>query len=603
MCGIAGYCITRHGKVERDILIGMRDSLAHRGPDDAGLYISPDKKVGLAHRRLSIIDLSSDAAQPMANEDESIHLVYNGEIYNYKEIRQDLAGKGHMFRSRSDTEVIIHAYEEYGAGYLEFFNGMFAFALYDANSRLLFLARDRFGIKPLHYGFLADGSFVFASELKAVTRHPAFSKEIFLPALGDYFKYRYIPADRTIWKNIHKLTHGCCATLNLETGRLETRRYYSLDERVRNRPASTLEEVEANLNDAVAKRLVADVEVGALLSGGIDSSAITAIANGKQRGIKSFSIGFEPLEYSELPFSKKVAEYLGTNHITKTVAGFDDDIVTKLALCCDEPLADSSCLPTYILCEMVSGHVKVALSGDGGDEVFAGYEWYKTYLNSYRKHLKYNVAWKIKRLFGADGRVLPGFEKRYNKILLDRFTPALLKKLFTPEAAGDVLDGNESLFERYTSNPWSGVRAVQHIDMNTFMVDDILTKVDRTSMAHSLEVRVPLLDHALVESVFALGEADFPSDSVGKPVLKRLARGLIPDEVMHKRKQGFSAPLNKWKHFDRIGDEAREGSAVKDGLLRRDFVAALQNGSMPRSEAMLWMIFVFEMWYRRWVRK
>ncbi|MFZ5365200.1 MAG: asparagine synthase (glutamine-hydrolyzing) [Patescibacteria group bacterium] len=590
MCGIAGY-ITKN-QVDEKVLIKMRDALSHRGPDDAGIFISADNKVGLAHRRLSILDLSPAGHQPMSSADEKIWITFNGEIYNFLEIRKELENKGQTFKSNGDTEVIIYAYKEFGTGCLEKFNGMFSFVIYDSSKNQLFFARDRFGIKPFHYGFLPNGDFVFASEIKAIVQHPNFQKEIDYGALGDYFKYRYIPSPRTIWKSIKKLPHGHLGILNLDNFDLKIEKYYDLPEKIIGQPNSSIEQVEELIKDAVKKRLISDVEVGTFLSGGIDSSSISYFANKEHEKIKSFSIGFMPEKYSELEDSEIVAEFLGTSHITKVIENVEDDIGDQLSYTYDEPHADSSNIPTYLLSKMTSENVKVALSGDGGDEIFAGYRWYRQYL------LDSKIE-KIKALFGTGQSISEDFENYYNKLLLNRFDENKFKNLFAPEIYNQVKN-NENLFEKYLNAGFKNIRQIQFIDLNTFMADDILSKVDRASMAHALEVRVPFLDYRLVEAVFRLPQKDFPDDSYGKPILKKIMKNKLPKRVLSKRKKGFSAPVTQWPFYGRINQILLSGRAVEDGIIRKDFIQDLLDNKYENSAGMLWMAYIFEKWYQKW---
>jgi len=591
MCGITGL-ITKN-QVDQNVLTKMREKLSHRGPDDAGIFINDVKNVGLAHRRLSILDLSEAGHQPMSSADKSIWITFNGEIYNYQEIKKELAELGYTFKSNTDTEMIIYAYQEFGTQCLEKFNGMFSFAIYDSNKNQIFCARDRFGIKPFHYGFLTNGDFVFASEIKALLEHPAFKKEIDFGALGDYFKYRYIPSPRTIWKNIKKLSPGHFGLLDLSNFNLKIEKYYDLPEKALDQPDSSVEEVEALIKDAVKKRLISDVEVGAFLSGGIDSSSISYFANQEHKNIKSFSIGFKPEKFSELPDSKLVAEFLGTNHITKIIDNVDDDLGEQLSHFYDEPHADSSNIPTFLLSKMTSEHVKVALSGDGGDEIFAGYRWYRQYL------LDRKIE-KIKALFGIGQAIQDNFENYYNKLLLNRFDNEKFKKFFTPETYNQVKNNNENLFEKYLNKSFHSVRKIQYVDLSTFMVDDILAKVDRASMAHSLEVRVPFLDHRLVEAVFKLSADDFPDDSYGKPVLKKIMKNKLPKSVLSKRKKGFSAPVTQWPFYQKANQIILKGNAVKDGIIQKKFIQDLIDNKYENSAGMVWMTYIFEKWYQKW---
>jgi len=593
MCGITGFYLKENSFSKENLLVKMNDTITHRGPDDSGIYISPDKKVGLAQRRLSIIDLSPAGHQPMCNEDESIWIVFNGEIYNYIEIKKELLKKEHVFKSNTDTEVIIHAYEEYGSKCINYFEGMFAFVIYDIKKKLLFLARDRFGIKPLYY-FLKDGTFGFASEIKALTLLPDFKKELNYGAIGDFFKYRYIPSPKSIWKHIYKIPHGHYAFYDLSSQKFTIKEYYNLLHRLGEK-SSSLEEIEFLMDEAVKKRLISDVEVGTLLSGGIDSSAISAIASKHHPHIKSFSIGFIPETYSELSYSKIAAESIKTNHITEIIDDMNWEIIDKIYYYYDEPIADSSCIPTYILCNMVSKHVKVALSGDGGDEVFSGYKWYKKFLKL--KKINDTIDF-IKNIFRKD-KNQSGFEDFYNKLLLNRFDNEKFKKLFSPEIYTYVMEENEKLFEKYLNNPLKSVRAIQYIDINTFLVDDILVKVDRASMAHSLEVRVPFLDHKLVEAVFSLSEKEFPANSTGKPVMKKILKNKLPDQIINRSKKGFSAPVTKWKGYKDIGSYLLNGNTIKDNIIEKTFILDLINNRYRNSNGMLWMIYIFEIWYQK----
>lgn len=591
MCGIAGY-ITKN-QIDEMVLIKMRDALSHRGPDDAGIFINDVKNVGLAHRRLSILDLSEAGHQPMSSADKSIWITFNGEIYNYQEIKKELAELGYTFKSNTDTEMIIYAYQEFGTQCLEKFNGMFSFAIYDSNKNQIFCARDRFGIKPFYYGFLPNKDFVFASELKSIAEHPNFKKEINYGALGDYFKYRYIPSPRTIWKNIKKLPHGHFGILNLNNFDLKIEKYYNLPGKIIGQPNSTIEQVEELIKDSVKKRLISDVEVGAFLSGGIDSSSVSYFANKEHEKIKSFSIGFVPEKYSELSDSNLVAEFLGTNHITKVIENVEDDIGDQLAYFYDEPHADSSNIPTYLLSKMTSDHVKVALSGDGGDEVFSGYRWYRQYL------LDTKIE-KIKNLFGAKKAINGNFEKYYNKLLLNRFDNDKFNKFFTSDIYEQVKANDSDAFEKYLNKSFHSVRKIQYVDLSTFMVDDILAKVDRASMAHSLEVRVPFLDHRLVEAVFKLSADDFPDDSYGKPVLKKIMKNKLPKSVLSKRKKGFSAPVTQWPFYQKANQIILKGNAVKDGIIQKKFIQDLIDNKYENSAGMVWMTYIFEKWYQKW---
>ncbi len=592
MCGIVGY-IARKGKVNPETLRSMRDELAHRGPDDAGIYINENEKVGLAHRRLSIIDLTKKGRQPMSDNSGSVWIVFNGEIYNFREIRKELEDLGYLFNSKTDTEVVINAYKEWGIECVYKFNGMFAFVIYDAKMGKLFLARDRFGIKPLYYSFFGD-FFAFASEIKAIAKHPSFAREIDYGAVGDFFKYRYIPAPKSVWKGAFKLPQGYWAEFDASDFTLKKTKYYNLLENIEGK-VSDLEEVEFLIEDAVRKRLISDVEAGVFLSGGVDSSSITYFCKKYNDSIRSFSIGFEPSSYSELEYSNKAARHLGTNHITRIIKDFELEDFENIWRYFDEPHADSSNIPTFLLSETTSEHVKVALSGDGGDEAFSGYNWYKNYLQD----LSFFGGLKRKLITGNKFSPKTDIENYYARLLLNRFDNFSLGKLFEERIKKAATEGVSNVFEKY-DNELGGVRRLQFIDLNTFLVDDILVKVDRASMAHSLEARVPFLDHRLVEAVFSLDEETFPTNSTDKPVLKKIMRERLPQEILNRKKKGFSAPAQHWSFAKKIDEVVSSGLSLKEGLFDKKFVEDLISGRVANSDGIKWMVFVFEMWFRKW---
>lgn len=584
MCGFSGYITAGSKFIDEQILLRMRDYLAHRGPDDAGIWIDDKHRVGLGHRRLAILDLTLTGRQPMHDASERFTIVFNGEIYNHNELRRDLQNTGCHFVSRSDTEVLLQCFARNGNDGLSRVNGIFAFAIYDSVQKTLTLVRDRFGVKPLYYGWMPDGTFAFASELKSLCQYPDFPKRINYAAFGDYLKYRYIPHPRTIWENIYKLAPGNYAVLRLDTMGLRQQAYYSLKNAVLERNASCLEEVHSALTDAVNLELQADVESGVFLSGGIDSSTIAACASAFMPGIKAFSLGFSEKGHNEIPYARTVAEKFAVEHVTQTVNHLPYDIFEQLAICYDEPHADSSCIPTYMLCDLTGQHLKVVLSGDGGDEVFSGYGWYDKYLAD-----------------EANGLALTrdSIESYYNRLLLNRFTAPLFEALFADQQITKIVNSDRELFREHFCDEFSSVRKLQYIDLQTFLTDDILSKVDRASMAHGLEVRVPFLDHRLVETVLALPETLFPSQSTGKPVLKQIGLELgLPVATLNRSKKGFSAP---WNRYFEIGDLVLKGKAVEAGLFREEFVRDLAENRYPNSQAMLWMLFCFEGWFARWM--
>ncbi|MCA1925010.1 MAG: amidotransferase 1, exosortase A system-associated, partial [Thiobacillus sp.] len=509
MCGITGIFDTREAsEIARALLHRMNETQFHRGPDEGGLHLEPG--VGLGHRRLSIIDLST-GQQPLFNEDGSVVVVFNGEIYNFQTLVPELEALGHVFRTHSDTEVIVHAWEAWGEACVTRFRGMFAFALWDRNQQTLFVARDRFGVKPLYYAFLETGEFIFGSELKSLMAHPAMARDIDPLAVEEYFAYGYVPEPRTIFKRVYKLPPGFTMTLARGAARALPRQYWDMPFT----PVAVKDEAEAEaelvarMQESIRLRMIADVPLGAFLSGGVDSSAVVAMmATQSKTPVNTCSIGFDDPAFNEVEFAQQVADRYSTAHHVETVAADDFSLVGKLAGVYDEPYADSSALPTYRVCELARKHVKVALSGDGGDEHFAGYRRYRWF--RYEERMRSVLPLMLRRpIFGALGRLYPKadwapkvFRAKTTFEALARDTvegyfhgvsllsDAQRKALFSPAfkrelqgyAAVEVLRRHAAVAP--TDDPLS---LVQYLDMKTYLVGDILTKVDRASMAHALE--------------------------------------------------------------------------------------------------------------------
>jgi len=568
MCGITGvFDLTGTRAVERERLARINDMLHHRGPDEAGLHLEPG--LGLGHRRLSIIDIAS-GQQPMANEDDTVWVVFNGEIYNFVDLIPELTRLGHRFRTRSDTEVIVHAWEEWGEDCVQHFRGMFAFALWDRNRQTFFLARDRLGVKPLYYAATDDGWLVFGSELKTLTAWPGFRRDIDDEAVEDYFGYGYVPEPRTIYKTALKLPPGHTLTVQRGEPLPSPREFWDVP--FRPLPAISLEDAQAELierlREAVRIRLVAEVPLGAFLSGGVDSSAVVAMMAGlSDQPVKTCSIAFTEAKYDESDYARQVAERYRTDHHVDTVRADDISLVDRLAHLYDEPFADSSAMPTYRVCELARRQVTVALSGDGGDENFAGYRRYRWH--AYEERMRRLLPLTLRRpLFGFLGRVYPKAD----------WAPKVLRAKTTFEAmARDSVEGyfhgvsvcSDGLRDRLLSPAFrrrlNGYRAVevlrrhhrrcahldpvsqvQYLDMKTYLVGDILTKVDRASMAHALEVRVPFLDHKLMEWVSGLPVGFKLKGAEGKYMLKRALEPHLPHDLMYRRKMGFAIPLAEW---------------------------------------------------------
>jgi len=551
VCGIYGALSTDGERpIQVDVLERMAHSLSHRGPDGGGRYVAGS--FGMGMRRLSIIDLTG-GDQPISNEDGSLWVVFNGEIYNYRELTADLIARGHRFATSSDTEVLVHLYEEYGARCVEFLRGMFAFALWDLPRRELLLARDRLGIKPLYYAATPQG-LLFGSELKALIQSPWLSPRLERRGLAAYLQYGYVPDPLTILDGVAKVPAG--HTLTIRSGRPAAPRAYWRPSFQHQEPARREEELAhelwTRLDEAVRYHLVSDVPVGAFLSGGVDSTAVVSImARAAGRPVKTFSVGFREDRYNELPYARQVAAACGTEHHELVVEPHDLKFLDELLTGFDEPFADSSAIPTYLVSRLARQHVKVVLSGDGGDELFAGYDRY--IVDHRRRYVGMLGDAGLGGTLRAVSKLLPvggGRNTLYNLSLprLQRYIHAI--SLFTDEARRDILggDGDGARVDIASLADWDldPLSQLQDLDVKTYLPGDILTKVDRMSMANSLEARVPLLDHPLVEFACSLPPDLRFHNGTTKYLLKRALKGHVPADVLTRAKQGFAVPLESW---------------------------------------------------------
>jgi asparagine synthase (glutamine-hydrolysing) len=631
MCAITGMLAAdAAATVSASLLRRMNDVQAHRGPDQHGIHI--ESGVGLGHRRLSIIDLSG-GRQPLFNEDETVVVVYNGEIYNFQDLARELMARGHRFRTHSDTEVIVHAWEEWGAGCVERFRGMFAFALWDRNRQTLFLARDRLGIKPLHYAWLADGSLIFGSELKALKAHPDLPRVLAPEAVEEYFAFGYVPEPRTIYAGVHKLPAGHHLTVRRGGARNQPQQYwdvpFAIDPRID--AATAGDELIERLREAVRLRLIAEVPLGAFLSGGVDSSAVVAlmaqIMDAQGTGpVNTCSISFGDPAFNESRYAEQVAQRYATAHRTEQLDVERFDLLDTLAGLYDEPYADSSALPTYLVCALARRQVTVALSGDGGDENLAGYKRYQWHLQEQR--LRGLLPAAVRRtLFGPLGRAYPPLlgaprflraKATFQALARDAVNgyfniiavldDNLRTGLYSPELKRRLQGyGAVQVLRRHaaaspTEDPLS---LVQYLDMKTYLVDDILTKVDRASMAHALEVRVPLLDHELVEWMSSLPPDLKLSGGDGKHLFKSALRAHLPEGLLYRPKMGFAVPLASWFRGplrERVRTALLGPRLADTGLLdRRSLVSLLDTHDSGRRDqsAALWSVLMFDAFLAR----
>jgi len=625
MCGIAGiFDIREQRPIDEGLLSRMNQVQFHRGPDEGGVHIEPG--LGLAHRRLSIIDLSN-GRQPLFNEDHSVVVVFNGEIYNFSDLTKELIAAGHRFRTHCDTEVIVHAWEEWGEACVKRFRGMFAFAIWDRNRRTLFLARDRLGIKPLYYARLADGRLLFGSELKALLECQALPRVIDPRAVEDYFSYGYVPDPRSIFRDVYKLEPGY--TLTVQTGQKELRpRQYWDVPFVSNgvhAEADAREGLVERLREAVEIRLIAEVPLGAFLSGGVDSSAIVAMMAGlSDKPVSTCSIAFGDPDFNEAHYAAEVAEQFGTDHLVEEVDPDDYALIDQLARLYDEPYADSSAMPTYRVCELARKRVTVALSGDGGDENFAGYRRYRWHM--YEERLRSLMPRGLRKpLFGALGSMYPKIDwaprvfrakSTFQALARDAvegyfhnfsiLPDALRQQLYSPEFHKQLAGYHGiEVFNRYLEKaPEHPLSMVQYLDMKTYLAGDILTKVDRASMAHSLEVRVPILDHEFVEWVSGLPPEMKYSAGEGKRIFKQALEPLLSREILYRRKMGFAVPLASWFRGplrQRIRTALLGETLAGTGIFNVRFLETLldqhQSGRRDHSAA-LWSLLMFEAFVR-----
>lgn len=646
MCRITGFWdFSFKGSYEiTEIITEMRDALIHGGPDDAGLYVDNKHSLALGHRRLSVLDLSNLGHQPMPNEDESLWITYNGEVYNFFEIREDIKRKGYKFRSRTDTEVILKAWEERGVDAVQKFRGMFAFAIWDKRKEKLYLVRDRIGVKPLYYYF-KNGLFMFSSELKAFHKHPGFFKELDKMALANFLQNGYISAPHAIFKNTFKLLPGHYLEID-KNGIVRVFKYWDVENYFfeglelkkngywsKKNEIEILDELEELLTESFRLRLVSDVPVGVFLSGGIDSSIVTALLQKHHsQPLKTFTIGFYEKKFNEAAYANEVARHLGSNH-TEVYCTPNEafNIIPKLPEIYDEPFGDSSAIPTYLVSKITRERVKVALSADGGDELFCGYPQYWL-INKIRGihafgGLPYFLINRgsdlispniISRIYNVFKPFLPKFDSVADKYIklkcvlkekdIEKQRILLGTTFFESELKELGLDNGHPNLTDYDYKKYNSLNYMMLADLKGWLPDDGLVKVDRASMAVSLEAREPMLDHKLMEYVIKLPDEFKYRGSISKWALKKILYKYIHKNIMERPKHGFSVPIHDWfkrelKDFylsylnkDRIKSEGVFNPAYVDNLLINYF-----NGKGVKTNK-LWYLLVFEMWCEKWMK-
>jgi len=618
MCGIAGFADTdRQARPDLNLVHQMCEVIRHRGPDDEGIHVEPG--VGLGMRRLSIIDLAG-GRQPIHNESETVWVVFNGEIYNYQELRAELESHGHRFYTSSDTETIVHAYEQWGEGAFARLRGMFGIALWDRATRTLLLARDRAGQKPVHYAE-RGGRLYFGSEIKSLLAARAVEPRLNVGALDHFLAFLYTPRDTSIFDGIHKLPPG--HYLRWQDGRADVRQYWQIaaEETFAGTEAEAVEALGSVLHDAVRSHMISDVPLGAFLSGGVDSSAVVGMmARASSQPVKTFSIGFDDPEFDELEHARLVARHFGTDHHEFVVRPDGLSILDSLIAHFDEPFADSSAIPTWYVSEIARRHVTVVLSGDGGDELFGGYDRYLPHPRVAQfdrvpvpgMRAAAALAWPLLP-HGARGKnFLRHVAKNADGRYLDSvsfFHPDERAALYTSDVrAAAALDAERGLarhFDRFAALPHDS--RMMRFDFETYLPEDVLTKVDRMSMAHSIESRVPLLDNRVIDFAASLPARFKIRNGRRKHVLKETLRTLVPDSILARRKQGFGIPLGTWFRGGLTGlfsDVLESPRSLQRGYFDPAFVRRLLREHLANERdhtLRLWQLLVFELWHRQYL--
>jgi asparagine synthase (glutamine-hydrolysing) len=621
MCGIAGKVnFDRSKSIDPQEIKQMTDSLRHRGPDDEGFYIQ--QNVGLGFRRLSIIDLST-GHQPIANEDESIWIIFNGEIYNYQDLHDDLIRKGHVFKTKSDTETIVHLYEQYGTDCLKFLRGMFGFSIWDNKKQQLFCARDRFGIKPFYY-YTDKEKFVFGSEIKPILKTVNIDRTLSYDALDSYLAFGYITSDLSIYRNIKKLQPGHYLLLSFKDKvSITIDKYWEIQFEPDYSKTETQwsREIEECLSETVKLHMISDVPLGAFLSGGIDSSSVVAMmARNSSRPIKTFSIGFKEQKFDELIYADKIAKKYSCEHHEQIVEPESISLLPKLVNAYDEPYADSSAIPTYYVSKMAREYVTVALSGDGGDELFAGYDSYARYKKIYSSLLNFKSSFLNKMVWGNIYKMIPhtikgkifthmlSQDRKYLGAgavvwMKDERQKYLLNDYVSIDYERASESFKEGILNKGSNNDF--ISNLQYLDLQTYMVDDVLTKVDRASMLNSLEVRVPLLDHKFAELTFKIPWNLKFNGGRRKYIFKQAMTPYLPESILKHPKQGFGVPISMWfkdnlKAY--VNDTLQSHDCKLYNYIDKKYVQKIINGhetGMRDLSSKVWSLLVFNEWLKQ----
>ncbi|MGQ9847771.1 MAG: asparagine synthase (glutamine-hydrolyzing) [Bacteroidales bacterium] len=584
MCGILAIA-SPFKKLDKSQVFNLLLTLSHRGKDNQTVVLRQDEHVGIGHVRLSLIDLSEQANQPIGNEDFSVWLTFNGEIYNFKTLQNELLQLGHIFKSQSDAEVIIHGYEQWGTDVLQKLNGMFAFALFDEKKRKFFIARDRIGIKPVYYSFFSQ-TFVVASEIKAIVHHPNFVKEINETSFSEYFTYRYVPSPNTIFKNIYKLAPASYLLVDINTLNYTVNEYWTLSLYDKPFNGDLYSEIKNKLSKSVAMHLQSDVPIGIFLSSGIDSTTIAFLTKEQNYSPKAFTIGFEQWNKSEHLRAKEIAKQLDLLYEDKVLNANSIQNIFESVHYYDEPIADISIVPTFEISRFASSQVRTVLSGEGGDELFAGYNWHKKWM----KYAFINKLWT----------------KLNENYLVNYYAQSMAMGMFDKEELRQILPSNKWQFiqddvfyfyRKHYKHGISPLKAIQYLDLKTFLAELVLTKVDRASMAHTLEVRVPFLNHELVEFLFSLPTSQVFKKDTQKHLLQNIIKSKINKSILQQPKQGFVGPDKFYQQKIFYDSILKKSKLAEQGYLNQNTINKyLEINDFWR----LWKILIMENWFRYW---
>ncbi len=589
MCGILGQ-INLSSPINKALFDTMLDTLAHRGPDGRGVHVSNTQHLAFGHRRLSFLDLTAAGKQPMLNADNNVWITFNGEIYNYLELKAELSAT-YSFKTGTDTEVLLTAYQAWGIEFIHKLKGMFAFALYDETKNKLFLVRDRFGIKPLYY-YKHNNCLIFASELKAIMASGIVPKEVDFSAFADYFVYRYIPSPKTIWKQVYKVPPACFLEIDTKNLTIAETEYFKLQaDDVSFEEGRLVAEVQRILLQSVREHTRSDVPVGSFLSGGYDSSALVYLMKRMGLNPNTFSIGFLNWENSEDKYAKIVANHLDVNN--KAIVADEDSLkyVDVMASVYDEPIADISIVPTYMVSKLARTQVKAVLSGEGADEVFGGYTWQHDFMAKQKKGNWFN------RIFKAD---TPTDTVAFyaQAMAMGWFDAEELRKMLHPNLHQYIPDDVHWFYRKNFNPSLSPLKSIQYLDIKCFMGELVLTKIDRASMANSLEVRVPFLDHLLIEKIFTLTESSYYKPSQTKFLLYKNINMYLPEKILERKKQGFVGPDSYYMDLDFYKSQLSDSVLVKFGIINQSYLDDLFTQSYNWK---LWKILIMEKWFSQWI--